>query len=93
VVARKRKQQETDAAHRQEEEALVPLLEVELRTLCATDAGMSLLTAVEYSTPDPARRLSLPTLLRPGSEHQWHGSRRHPVFEDRFISRKGSRLT
>jgi hypothetical protein len=46
VAARKRKQEETDAAHRQEEDALVLLLEVELRALCATDPGMTLLTAV-----------------------------------------------
>jgi hypothetical protein len=59
VVARKRKQEETDAAHRQEEEALVSLLEVELRAICATDTGMSLLTAVEYVTPDPGRRPAL----------------------------------
>jgi hypothetical protein len=37
----------------------VSLLEVELRTLCATDTGMSLLTAVEYVTPDPAHRIAL----------------------------------
>jgi hypothetical protein len=59
VVARKRKQDEAEAARRQEEEALVLLLEVELRALCATDPDMSLLTAVEYITPDPARRIAL----------------------------------
>jgi hypothetical protein len=58
VAARKRKQEETDAAHRHEEEALVSLLEVELRALCATDTGMSLLTAVEYITHDPAHRIA-----------------------------------
>jgi hypothetical protein len=59
VTARKRKQEETEAAHRQEEEALVSLLEVELRALCATDTGMSLLTAVEFITHDPAHRSAL----------------------------------
>jgi hypothetical protein len=54
-----RKQEETDAAHRQEEEALVSLLEDELRALCATDTGMSLLTAVEFITHDPAHRIAL----------------------------------
>jgi hypothetical protein len=58
VVARKRKQEETDAAHRQVEEALVSLLEAELRALCATDTGMSLLT-VEHITHDPAHRIAL----------------------------------
>jgi hypothetical protein len=59
VAARKRKQEETDAAHRQEEDALVLLLEVELRALCATYTGMSLLTAVEFITHDPAHRIAL----------------------------------
>jgi hypothetical protein len=59
VAARKRKQEEAEAARRQEEEALVLLLEVDLRALCATDPDMSLLTAVEYITPDPAHRIAL----------------------------------
>lgn len=34
-------------------------LEVDLRMLCATDLGMSLLDAVEYTTLDPDRRIAL----------------------------------
>jgi hypothetical protein len=59
LAARKREQEETEAARRLVEEALVSLLEVELRALCATDTGMSLLTAVEFITHDPARRIAL----------------------------------
>jgi hypothetical protein len=58
VAARKRKQEETEAAHRQEEEAMVSVPKVELPALYATDPGMTLLTAVEYISPNPARRLS-----------------------------------
>jgi hypothetical protein len=58
VAARKRKQEETDAAHRHEEEAVLSGLEVELRALQASDPGMSLLTAVEYITPDPPHRIA-----------------------------------
>jgi hypothetical protein len=35
------------------------MLEVELQALRAADPGMSLLTAVEYTTPDPAHRVAL----------------------------------
>jgi hypothetical protein len=49
-------QEETDAAHRHEEE--LSGLEVELRALQASDPGMSLLTAVEYITPDPPHRIA-----------------------------------
>jgi hypothetical protein len=59
LAARKREQEETEAARRLEEDALVSLLEVELRALCATDTGMSLLTAVEFITHDPAHRIAL----------------------------------
>ena len=59
VAPRKRKQEETSAARRQEEEALISALRVELRALCATDPGMTLLTAVEYITSDPAHRIAL----------------------------------
>jgi hypothetical protein len=58
-VARKRKQEETEAAHREEEEAVISGLRVELRALRTTDPGMSLLTAVEFITSDPARRIAL----------------------------------
>jgi hypothetical protein len=59
VAARKRKQEETEAARLQVEEAVVAGLEVELRALRATDSGMTLLTAVEYITSHPARRVAL----------------------------------
>jgi hypothetical protein len=59
TVARKRKQEEEEAARRQEEEAVVSALEVELRALRSTDPGMTLLTAVEFVTPDAARRIAL----------------------------------
>jgi hypothetical protein len=59
VAARRCTQAEKDAAHRQEEEAVLSGLEVELRALQASDPGMSLLTAVEYITPDPAHRIAL----------------------------------
>jgi hypothetical protein len=49
----------TEAARRQEEEAVISALRVELRALRATDPGMSLLTAVEYITSDPAHRIAL----------------------------------
>jgi hypothetical protein len=59
VVARKRKDAETEAARRREEEAVISGLQVELRALRATDPDMSLLTAVEYTTSDAARRIAL----------------------------------
>jgi hypothetical protein len=59
VVACKRRQEETEATAREEEEAVISGLEVELRALRATDPGMDLLTAVEYITPDPAARIVL----------------------------------
>jgi hypothetical protein len=65
MVAHKRKQDLAEAARRQEEAAVVSGLEVELRTLLATDPGMSLLDAVEYTTPDPDRRIALHRLCSP----------------------------
>jgi hypothetical protein len=59
VAACKRKQEETEAAGRQEEEAMISGLEVELRALRATDPSMGLLTAVEYITSDPAAQIVL----------------------------------
>jgi hypothetical protein len=59
VAARKRVLEETEAARRREEEALVTLLEIELRALRTTDPEMGLLTAVEYITSDPGRRVAL----------------------------------
>ena len=59
VAIRKRRQEETEAAHRQEEEAVLTGLLVELRMLRATDPGMGMLTAVEYVTADPGHRIAL----------------------------------
>ena len=59
VAACKRKQEDPEAAGRQEEEVMISGLEVELRVLRATDPGMDLLTAVEYTTSDPAARILL----------------------------------
>jgi hypothetical protein len=59
ALARKRKEDEEKAAHRHEEEAVISGLRQELQTLRAADPGMSLLTAVEYVTPDPAHRIAL----------------------------------
>jgi hypothetical protein len=59
VAARKREQQKTAAACRQEEVAVVSRLLVELRVLQASDPRMSLLTAVEFITADPAHRIAL----------------------------------
>jgi hypothetical protein len=44
---------------RQEEEAVMSALQVELQALRGTDPGMSLLTAVEFITSDPANRVAL----------------------------------
>jgi hypothetical protein len=59
VAACRRKQEETEAARQQEEEAVISTLRVELRALRGTDPGMTLLNAVEYTTPDPAHRIAL----------------------------------
>jgi hypothetical protein len=59
VAACKRRQEETEAAGRREKEAMISGLEVELRALRATDPSMSLLTAVEYITPEPATQIVL----------------------------------
>jgi hypothetical protein len=59
VMARRRKQEEAEAASRREEEAMISGLQAELGALRNTDPGMSLLTAVEYITSDPAHRIAL----------------------------------
>jgi hypothetical protein len=59
VLARKRRREETEDARRQDEEAVISVLRDELRVLRASDPGMSLLTAVEYITSDPALRIAL----------------------------------
>jgi hypothetical protein len=58
VAARKRRQAETEAQRRQEEEAVITALWVELQALRGTDPGLTLL-AVEYTTAEPARRVAL----------------------------------
>jgi hypothetical protein len=55
----KRERAEMDATCRQEEEAELLGLEVKLRLLRADEPGVTLLTAVEFVTPDPAHRVSL----------------------------------
>jgi len=59
VLARKREQEETAAACRQEEEAVISGLRHELQALRAADPGMSLLDAVEYTPLNPDRRITL----------------------------------
>jgi hypothetical protein len=59
VAAKRRLQEEAEIKRRQEEQALVSVLQVELQMLRSSDPGMTLLTAVEYITPDPARRIAL----------------------------------
>jgi hypothetical protein len=59
VAARKRKREEREATHRQEEGAVISGLRYELQALRAADPGMTLLTAVEFVTPDPGRRVAL----------------------------------
>jgi len=59
VAARRREQEVTEAASREEEEAVISGLQVEMRALCATDPGMTLLMAVEYSTSNPGHRIAL----------------------------------
>jgi hypothetical protein len=83
VAARKREQEETEAARRREEETVISVLEVELRALRATDPGMSLLTAVEYITSDPAHRVAL---YRLGSPENRSTSSRGVGQDDPHIS-------
>jgi hypothetical protein len=59
LVARKCKRDEEEAERRQEEEAVISGLQVELRALRDHGPGMSLLTAVEFITSDPAHRVAL----------------------------------
>jgi hypothetical protein len=59
VLTRKSEKEETAAARRQEEEAVISGLRHELHALRAADPGMSLLTAVEFTTSDPAHRVGL----------------------------------
>jgi hypothetical protein len=59
VAAHRRKQEEAEAALRQEKAAAISELQVELRALRGADPAMSLLTAVEFVTSDPGRRIAL----------------------------------
>jgi hypothetical protein len=59
VASRKRRQEEMKATSRLEEEAVISGLQIELRALRVADPGMSLLTAVEYITPDAGRQVVL----------------------------------
>jgi hypothetical protein len=59
VAARKREQEVTEAASREEEEAVISGLKVDLLRLRGMEPGMSLLTGVEYSTSNPAHRIAL----------------------------------
>jgi hypothetical protein len=59
LAARKRRREEAEIKRRQEEEDVVSELQVELQAMRASDPGMSLLTAVEYITFDPDRRIAL----------------------------------
>jgi hypothetical protein len=59
VAARKRKREEMETAHRKDEDAMVARLRAELRALRSADPGMTLLTAVEYITNNPAHRTAL----------------------------------
>jgi hypothetical protein len=73
LVARKRKQDEEEFACRQEEEAAISGLRDELETLRAADPGMSLLTAVEFTTSDPAFRVALYRRCAEGGDIQARG--------------------
>jgi hypothetical protein len=59
VAARKRKRQELEAERRQQEEAVISALWVEVQALRVADPGMSLLTAVEFATSDADQRIGL----------------------------------
>jgi hypothetical protein len=59
TAARKLQKAELDATRRQEEEAELLGLEVELRMLRADAPDISLLIAVEFVSPDPAHRIAL----------------------------------
>jgi bifunctional ADP-heptose synthase (sugar kinase/adenylyltransferase) len=66
AAVRKRKQDNEEAAPRQEKEAVMSALQVELQALQHSDPGMTLLTAVEFVTSDPGRRVSLYGLCSAG---------------------------
>jgi hypothetical protein len=94
VLARKREQEEMAAACRQAEEAVMSGLRHELQTLCAADPGMSLLTAVEFTTSDPAHRVALYRRCAEDGDIQARGrSQDDPTsIENRLVISHGSRL-
>jgi hypothetical protein len=94
VLACKRKQEEQEAACRQEEEAVISGLQVELRMLQASDPRMDLLTAVEFITSDPAHRVALYSRCIAGDRRwiKWRASGRGMSFEDRLVGRQGPSL-
>jgi hypothetical protein len=59
ALARERRQQETEAARRREQEDMISVLQLELLALRADNPAMNLLTAVEFTTCDPARQIAL----------------------------------
>ena len=60
MAVRKRKHRRRwEAACRQGEQSVISALQVELRALRSTDPGVTLLTAVEFITADPGRRIAL----------------------------------
>jgi hypothetical protein len=81
VAARKRNQDDTEAAHRQEEGAVISGLEIELRAFQGTGPSMSLLNAVEYITPDPVRRLALYRRCRAEDQIRWHSQDESSLFK------------
>jgi hypothetical protein len=63
--------------------------EAELRALCATDTGMSLLTAVEYITPHPAHRIALYIYRGCHAEDQSIGAAKDLAFLERRAKSEG----
>jgi hypothetical protein len=83
-----------EAAHRQEEVAVISALGVELQALRGTDPGMTLLNAAEFITPDPGRRITLYRYCRDDDRNigpSGMGQDGPHSFEDP-IGRQGSRF-
>jgi hypothetical protein len=58
-VARSLALEETEAAHRKEEAAVIPGLRLTCGRYAAADPSMSLLTSLEFIISDPAHQLAL----------------------------------
>ena len=69
---------------------MISALRVELRASCATDPGMSLLTAVEYITSDPAHRIALYRLCRSEDRSISGMGQDDPSFDNRLITWQAS---